>query len=214
MKIGHVIRRLRRAQGKTLQQLCDATGDRLQSGYLSRVERDEMAPSVYIAAEIAKALGVSVDHIIKLASGQEEDSHPSENRRLLPVVSWNDHETISGGYRANTSRVERWVCPPTNMPEEAFALDVVDTSMNSSDGLSFSMGGVIVIDPTKMPQPTDYVLAYSPAHKKALFRRLVTDGIDNFLSAQNSNYPMRTLTDEWLIIGVVTAQILDLRSNN
>ncbi len=96
MKIGHVIRRLRRAQGKTLQQLCDATGDRLQSGYLSRVERDEMAPSVYIAAEIAKALGVSLDHIIKLASGQEEDSHPSENRRLLPVVSWNDHETISG----------------------------------------------------------------------------------------------------------------------
>ena len=211
MKIGKVIRRLRHAQGKTLQQLCDATGDRIQSGYLSRIERDEMAPSVYIVADIAKGLGVTIDQLIKGASGEViEELAPIEQRRLIPVVAWSDYQTLANGYNPALSKAERWVCPPQEMPSTAFALDVTDTSMNSGDSLSFSVLGLIFINPEKTAKHTDYVLAYSPDHKKAIFRRLITDGIDDFLAALNPTYPMRKLSDGWIITGVVTSHLISL----
>ena len=213
MKIGQVIRRLRHAQGKTLQQLCDATGDRIQSGYLSRIERDEMAPSVYIVADIAKALDVTIDTLIKEAAGDFSGiAAPVEQRRLVPVVAWTDSQTLTNGYNPSFSKVEHWICPPRPMCSTAFALDVTDTSMNTSDSLSFSVLGMIFVDPEKAAKHTDYVLAYSPGHKKAIFRRLITDGIEEFLAPLNSTYPMRKLADDWIITGVVAAHQIDLRS--
>lgn len=211
MKIGFVIRRLRHAQGRTLQQLCDAANNIVSPAYLSRIERDEMAPSVYIAADIAKALGVTVDQLIQQGAGiTTKAGINAEQRRLVPVVSWTDHHTLLNGYDPDHSKAERWICPPHEMPTTAFALDLTDTSMNSGDSLSFSVLGVILVDPEKTAKHTEYVLAYSPGHKKAIFRRLITDGVEEFLAAINPTYPMRKLSDDWIITGVVTSHLISL----
>lgn len=211
MKIGHVIRRLRHAQGKTLQQLCDAAANIVTPAYLSRIERDEMAPSIYIVADLAKALGVTVDQLIKQGAGDfSEQPANTEQRRLIPVVAWSDYQTLANGYQPEFSKVERWMLPPSDVPATAFALDITDTSMNASDGLSFSVLGTIVVDPEKQASHQDYVLAFSPDHKKAIFRRLITDGVEEFLAALNPTYPMRKLADGWFITGVISSHVIDL----
>lgn len=210
MKIGHVIRRLRHAQGLTLQQLCDASGGQIHTGYLSKIERDQMTPNVYLAAAIARALGVTLDDILSLAEGGLGVSLPVEKRRLVPVVSWSDYHTLEHGYQPGASKAERWVSPPHTMSEHAFALDVTDTSMQTADSLSFGALGTILVEPDRKPKYTEYVVAYSRGAKKALFRRYITDGVEEFFSALSSQYPMRKFTEEWSITGVVTGYVLDL----
>jgi transcriptional regulator with XRE-family HTH domain len=210
MKIGHVIRRLRHAQGKTLQQLCDATGGQIHTGYLSKIERDQMTPNVHLAASIARSLGVTVDDILSMAEGDHSFSLPVERRRLVPVVAWSDYHTLEYGYQPGVSKPQRWVSPPHTMSEYAFALDVTDTSMQTTDSFSFGALGVILVEPDRRPKHSEYVVAFSKAASKALFRRYITDGVEDFFSALNPQFPMRKFTDEWSITGVVTGYVLDI----
>lgn len=216
MKIGPVIRRLRHDQGRTLQQLCDATSGRIAPAYLSRIERDEMAPSVYIAAAIAKALGTTVDVLLseanrdgpKAASGM-----PGATRMLVPVFQWDEaYQFVRDRDYGDLPTPVRWVLPPM-MKEKLgyFGLELRDDSMQSSEGLSFTRGGVIVVDQQLEAKVDDYVvIADQKGEGTPLFRQLTSDGQDLFLRPRNPQYPTRPVTDDHVALGVVVGQVLDL----
>lgn len=213
MKIGHVIRRLRHAQGRTLQQLCDAAGGRVAPAYLSRIERDEMAPSVYIAATIAKALGTTVDSLLKESEGGSNTSGmPAAARMLVPVLRWEDAGTFCR--ERDYTRLptpERWVMPPMDTHLGFFGLVLRDDSMQSLEGISWSRGATIIVDMSRPEQADDYVLIADQSGSGAmLFRQLATDGHDHFLRARNPQYPMRPIDDSWQVLGVVIGQVIDL----
>lgn len=64
--LGDRIRRIRRAQGLTLEQLGQATS--LSHAFLSQVERDRARPSVTTLSEIAAALGISASALVAQTS--------------------------------------------------------------------------------------------------------------------------------------------------
>lgn len=213
MKIGHAIRRLRHAQGRTLQQLCDAADGRIAPAYLSRIERDEMAPNVYIAAAIARALGTTVDNLLKEAEGGGATSGlPAASRMLVPVLRWEDADTFCRE-RDYTSlpTPERWVMPPMETHLGMFGLVLRDDSMQALEGLSWARGATIIVDNNRQEEAGDYVLiADRSGSGVLLFRQLATDGRDLYLRARNPQYPMRPIDDSWEVLGVVLGQVVDL----
>lgn len=213
MKIGQAIRRLRHAQGRTLQQLCDDAGSGIQTGYLSRVERDEMAPSVYAAAAISRALGISLDQLIAEGEGgQEVSGIPFASRLLAPVLQWEEAAQwcVERDYTAIRAPA-RWLMPPMETRPGAFGLEVRDDSMQALEGLSYSRGGVILIDVDREALPDDYVLAVDTHNQAApIFRQLASDGHDLYLRARNPQYPIRPMGENWGVLGVVMGQVIDL----
>jgi transcriptional regulator with XRE-family HTH domain len=61
--IGGRLRAARQARGLTLQQVADATT--LNKGFISRLERDEVSPSVASLVSICEALGIRVGELFE-----------------------------------------------------------------------------------------------------------------------------------------------------
>lgn len=93
--LGALIRKIRKQQGMTLQELADRAG--ISVGYLSQVERDLATPSLGSLAQVAGALGLGLDAFV--SQTRPEDSLTRAATR--PRFSLGDHaigyETISAG---------------------------------------------------------------------------------------------------------------------
>ena len=61
-QVGEAIRRSRAALGWTQVQL--ATEAELSANYVARLERGELGPSLFVAARLARAMGVALDDLI------------------------------------------------------------------------------------------------------------------------------------------------------
>ncbi|MFJ6439621.1 helix-turn-helix domain-containing protein [Streptomyces sp. NPDC091649] len=66
--VGEVLRRERRAQGRTLKDVSDAS--RISMAYLSEVERGRKEASSEVLAAAAQALGLSLADVLALAGEQ------------------------------------------------------------------------------------------------------------------------------------------------
>src|SRR5205814_3862837 len=63
-RIGPAIRKLRRTNGLTLDDLASQAG--ISASHLSRLERGQTLPSFTVLAQIAHVLGTSVDEFVQL----------------------------------------------------------------------------------------------------------------------------------------------------
>jgi transcriptional regulator with XRE-family HTH domain len=68
MTIGARIRKIRRQQNRTLQQIADRVG--LTRSMLSKVETDKVVPTVATMSKIAAALGVGASVLLEQGNGQ------------------------------------------------------------------------------------------------------------------------------------------------
>lgn len=65
MELGKRIKKLRRQQGRTLQEIADVCG--FTKSLLSKIESDKTSPPVATLAKIAKALGISLSALVETA---------------------------------------------------------------------------------------------------------------------------------------------------
>ena len=65
-RIGPAIRRLRRMNGMTLDELSSQAG--ISASHLSRLERGQTLPSFQVLSDIAHVLGADVDEFVRLES--------------------------------------------------------------------------------------------------------------------------------------------------
>lgn len=220
MKIGNVIRQLRRQQELTLQQVCDAIGNNMQTGYLSRVEQDKLTPSVYTVADIAQALGTTVDTLLK----NNDTFHAYKETkacRKIPVFPFSDGSNPFAVGASPTLAPRPTIPSPIDVPLGSFGLVLDDDSMQSNEGLSFSKGGVIIVTPYEgnpyikegKPALGDYVIVHAQSAAPGtppLFRQLIADGSDVMLRPRNSRYPIRPLPSDPKFVGRVVCQVLTI----
>lgn len=100
--LGETVRRLRREEQMTLQNLADATG--LSAAILSQLENDQGNPTLSTLRKIAKALGTSIFAL--LADVDEAEScvkvERNEAARAFSDPRFNTvFELLSVGYRSN-----------------------------------------------------------------------------------------------------------------
>jgi transcriptional regulator with XRE-family HTH domain len=78
-RIGPAIRRLRRINGLTLDDLASQAG--ISASHLSRLERGQTLPSFQVLSDIAHVLGADVDEFVRLES--EVTERDAEFREIL-----------------------------------------------------------------------------------------------------------------------------------
>jgi transcriptional regulator with XRE-family HTH domain len=79
-KVGALIRARRRQQQLTLVELGEAA--EVSVGYLSQVERDHATPSLGTLAQIARALGVSIDYFVAAPAAHSALTRAGERNRF------------------------------------------------------------------------------------------------------------------------------------
>jgi transcriptional regulator with XRE-family HTH domain len=61
--VGEAVRRRRQSLGWTQVQLAEASG--LSPNYVARMERGELGPSLFVAHQLARTLGITVDDLLQ-----------------------------------------------------------------------------------------------------------------------------------------------------
>lgn len=79
-KVGALIRARRRQQHMTLMALGEAA--QVSVGYLSQVERDHATPSLGTLAQIAKALGVSIEYFVSAPASHNALTRAEDRNRF------------------------------------------------------------------------------------------------------------------------------------
>lgn len=118
---------------------------------------------------------------------------------LLSSVQAGNFKEFVDNYSYQTSEAESI---PTAVPvrQFTFALRVEGDSMEPD----FKSGMVIIVEPELDPLPNDFVVARNGSDETT-FKQLVKDGADWYLKPLNDRYPMKPLTSEVRIVGVVRA---------
>ncbi|MBU9722449.1 MULTISPECIES: helix-turn-helix domain-containing protein [Bacillaceae] len=80
--IGERVQRYRKEAGMTLTELAERAG--VAKSYLSALERNiQTNPSVQFLEKIASELNITIDHLLKDLSAQEEQDLDSEWKKLV-----------------------------------------------------------------------------------------------------------------------------------
>lgn len=85
-RIGPAIRRMRRMQGKTLDDLASQAG--ISASHLSRLERGHTLPSFQVLSDIAHVLGADVDDFVRLEL--EVTTLDAELQEILDARGFNE----------------------------------------------------------------------------------------------------------------------------
>lgn len=92
MDFGNNILQLRKSTGISREDLAQQVGT--SSAIIGRYERNEITPSVEVAAKIAEALEVSLDYLVGNASSVVKDKKMLYRLELLDKIAEDDKTTI------------------------------------------------------------------------------------------------------------------------
>lgn len=109
-KVGALIRARRRQQQLTLVELGEAA--EVSVGYLSQVERDHATPSLGTLAQIAKALGVSIDYFVAAPATHDALTRADERNRFSLDGSSIVYERLGADFPGNQLSSFLMTVPP------------------------------------------------------------------------------------------------------
>ncbi|RMO79774.1 hypothetical protein ALQ33_200156 [Pseudomonas syringae pv. philadelphi] len=202
--IGTAIRTRRQALNWSLQRLIDASNLEISTGHLATLETKDVAPSVYVADALAKALGTTVDVLLKEAADPTGFSAPSEHTQRVPLIPWN----LAADWAKNpdTKRLPAgtpWIMPTESPPGKTFGMVVADEGMQAPNGISFPKGYTILVDPGRKALANDFVVGHLGDPTAPVFKKLSLDGSAYYLRPLNPQFPMQQVGDTFEVIGVV-----------
>ena len=177
-KIGQRISEVRNHRGYTLAELSEITG--YSAGRLSNWERGTRTPGPEEAITLAQALKIVPAYLLCLVDDIELD--PTNcvklQTKLLPLFNiqsiQNDSSIITNNSmgKPSESTLQLGLVPIgerllNHISEGSYAIVLNDTSMQPD----FQSNDVIIIDPDRNPQPSDFVLSLNKKSKNLTFRK-------------------------------------------
>lgn len=109
--IGAQVRRRRLAQGRTLEELAEASG--VSPAMLSEVERSLKNPTLRVAYQIARALGASLSELMDDGDlGAAEVVRAAERRLLVDPETGVERYALSPAMQARGLELAQYVLPP------------------------------------------------------------------------------------------------------
>lgn len=118
---------------------------------------------------------------------------------LLSSVQAGNFKEFVNNYNDLSTETERI---PTAVPvkQYTFALRVEGDSMEPD----FKEGMVLIVEPELDPLPNDFVVVKNGS-EESTFKQLIKDGSDWYLKPLNDRYPLKSLTPDMRVVGVVRA---------
>lgn len=111
MEPGQLIRRRRLANGLTQKQLAIRSGS--TQAAISRLERDQISPTVETLARLLEVMGEEVELVVRRSEGDHDRARLASVRvrppadRLALALSWN-HLAGRFAWEGARARAERW----------------------------------------------------------------------------------------------------------
>ena len=206
MGAGRKIREIRKAKNLNISDVEIKAG--ISEGNLSRIETGKQWPREETLKAIAEALECQV------ADFFSETAAISEAGQQIPLVSYAQTETLKNITKPKALRQEmaryaasdpsHWISTGPDMPKNAFALQIGDSSMLPD----FHENDHVIIDPDLKPKPGDFVLA--KVKDETLFRKYQSRGAGTSgkkvfqLMPLNEDYPsLRSDSTSIIIIGTM-----------
>ena len=143
---------------------------------------------------------------LQFGVGSEVDiTTPIPIRRMIPVISWVQAGEFCESNVLEQQEVEEWLPCPVNASDKTFGLRVKGDSMTSPlyGERSYPEGIVIYVDPEVEVTSGRRVIAKSLSSHEATFKTYVEDDGLKYLKPINPQFPMKEITDDVCICGVV-----------
>ena len=220
MKLHELIKaeRVKRFSLEEVAKTFSAWGIDCSASTLSRVERGAV-PSFPIVDGFCKLFGWSLADLEKKLNRNEikeadalyipHKKHTETVGRDVPIVSW-----VNAGEWKESPCIESYeqetIFITGRMPKNTFCLEVSGCSMENKDAKdSFPDGSLILVNPDRIPELKDYVVAIDETTQDATFKQLIEDCGKKKLKPLNPQFPVMDITETTVIKGVVFRNIID-----
>ncbi len=216
-------RRLKRARiDKKISQITMAQQLSVSKQAVSNWENALHLPSQHKLLQICEILDCSLEWLISESDEHENNDYTyssaseydiSLSKFSIPIIDFKEAiNYVPGEYRKNPHFNIR---PLYNKNSEAFALEIIDTSMEPE----FQKGDIVTIDPSIKPRPWDRVCAAVEGFETAFFRvfapesrKMLMEGRFN-LAPLNPDWSTKEINGNAVIIGVMSEHISLRRKN-
>lgn len=196
MSLGSQVKKYRQKFGMTQDQLASAAG--MPIGTLGMLENRNSRSSKY-AADIAKALGLTLDQLLDESTDYERDENiapptPPQGKFPPPLPVLTLPEGIDG---KGTPIDYVWSAYPHNDDSFAIRFDY-DALIDLERKNVIRKGCIVAFDPKKTPANDDYVLVSSTKHPEmAAVKTYRPQNFQEFLYSPNPGIPEQ---NRWLPI--------------
>ncbi len=131
----------------------------------------------------------------------------------IPLISWEEIKHWYQTYNKPQDTEYEYMIPTTaNIGPRAFALRVYGDSMESSTGISFPEGSIIIVDPEAIAKPDSFVVVRISKDRGATLKQFITQEHKNYLKPLNRRYPILEFTPNTIVFGVVKQMIINFDS--
>lgn len=212
-EIGKRILEARKAKGLTLKALGELAGG-LKQTRLTNWEQGVRTPGPEEIKSLAQALDVSPAYLMCLLDEKQfkEAISPSQ---LIPLLDYRQAceaglHTDAEAFNYNVFISVSTVLLPKLSPK-AFALKITDDSMMPE----IRVNDVLVIDPSVLPEPSDFVIVKITGKPEAIicqFRKLSYTSAEFELLTLNDNWPNIKVTDTAIQVKIIGKVIQNIRS--
>lgn len=205
MSLGKNIKQYREALGLSKKALSDLTKGEVSPGAISVLEARDSDTSKF-TAQLAQALGVSVEQLMLGVKGVDQNTRPAQiGLRRIPVLSKipaGGAKQIVDAYLMGAGMED--IATDLELSTYSFALIIEGDSMEPE----FKTGDKVIIDPQILPRPGDYVVAKCNGDEgtfKKFRPRGQINGVEVFeLVPLNEDYPtIRSDSIECSVIGTM-----------
>lgn len=133
----------------------------------------------------------------------------SEQAHRIPLLSWDQVMDFSKA-SISTNKKQEFVPHFFGDNENWLALKVKGDSMTTSlsHHKNFYENEIIIIDPDKIAEHGDFVVALLPRGKEATFKQYVIDGGVQYLKPLNPQYPIVAIDKGTHVFGVVVGRFI------
>ncbi len=124
----------------------------------------------------------------------------------VPLISWIQAGNWSEAMDLfEPGDADQWIECPFAHSDLSFALHVRGISMETE----FKEGDIIIVDPTRQPDPGRFVVAKKIDTNEATFKQLIQEAGEFYLKAINPDWPEKIIRmdEEWTINGVVVGKM-------
>jgi SOS-response transcriptional repressor LexA len=200
------LRQRRKELKLTQKQIAKSIG--ITASSVTQWELGSTKPSGESLYALSKALQCQPEWLLYGTGGLVEPSnvtHAPPVKKMIPVISWVQAGEFCESNVLELHDVEEWLPCPANASDKAFGLRVKGDSMTSphSGDRSYPEGIVIYVDPEVDVTSGRRVIAKSVSSDEATFKTYVEDDGLKFLKPINPQFPMKEVTADVHICGVV-----------
>lgn len=192
---GEVLKQLRYAQNLMMRDVEARTGGMLGKAVLSRIENGQM-PTLEQASAYCQALGVSLDTLWRLASGQAAVA----DLQRVPLYRAED----LGKGDLDSLPPARMVRPSSGVSAKSFAVLISSAAMQTSAGRSIPEGYYVIVDPDQLVDSGDVGCFLPLAGGSAVIRVFRQEGRTASLWSYRPDMPPER-ADDYMPLGRVVA---------